>query len=93
MSDAKEVSIMVADYEIPTKLFIEIVKYIGGTGVWASPSHSQTHPDEINYSAILKWRHDENGLFALTKSMKTVRLSPEIPAMKLVLVEDRNTSN
>ena len=89
MSDTKKVSVMVADYEIPTKLFVEIVKYIGAPGVWASPSHRQTYPDKIDFSAILKWYLDDEGLYATRITGEKVRLSKSMPAMKIVLVEDR----
>lgn len=89
MSDIKKVSIMVADYEIPTKIFIEILKY-NQTGIWASPSHAQDYPDRIDFSAILKWKIDDDGVYAITKGMKVVRLSKDMPAMKLVLVEEEN---
>jgi len=89
MSDTKPVSIMVADYEIPTAIFIEIVKYHSKTGIWASPSHAQEKPHKINYSAILKWFIDDEGLYAKRITGEKVYLSKSMPAMKIVLVEDK----
>ena len=88
MSNTKRVKLMVANYEIPLGVFTDIVRYCGKYGIWGSPSHAQSKPDEINHSAILKWQLDKDGLYADTISGKRVRLSKTMPAMKLVLVEE-----
>lgn len=77
--------IMVSSFEIKLETFKDIVKYIGRC--WGSPSRAQSLPDEIYFSAILEWQIDGEGLFAITSSGKKVRLSNEMPAMKIALVK------
>ena len=63
--------------------FIEIVKKKGK--VWASPSHAQTHPVQIDYSAILEWQWDDNRkeLFAITITGKRAVCSNKMPAFHI----------
>ena len=78
--------IMVADFEIALPVFRQIVERIGSC--WGSPSHHQSIPDEISYSAILKWQLDKDGLYSITSGGKKVRLSKTMPAMKIALVKE-----
>lgn len=59
--------------------FVEIVKEEGK--VFASPSHSQTFPDKIEFSAILEWQWDGE-LFANTITRRVVA-NKEMPAFHI----------
>jgi len=59
------------------KDFIKLVKEEGS--VFASPSHEQTHPIPIHFSAILEWQWDEE-LFAISITGKRIVASKSMPA-------------
>ena len=66
--------------ETPRDEFIEIVKKYGK--VRAGLSHSQTHPVEIHFSAILDWQYDGK-LFTVTTCGKRAECSDKMPAFHL----------
>ena len=63
--------------EIMMDEFIKQVKAEGA--IWASPSHSQTHPMVISHAAILKWEFDHE-LYATTSRGERVEVTPSMPA-------------
>jgi hypothetical protein len=65
------------DKETPRENFIKLVREKGL--IYASPSHHQTHPDEIDRCAILGWEYDTE-LFAITCMGKRVVASKTMPA-------------
>ena len=62
------------------KDFVEIVKK--EKRVFASPSHEQTHPVPIHFSAILEWQWDGE-LFANSITGKRVVASKSMPAFHI----------
>jgi len=68
------------DTETTYKTFVLKVKAEGL--VWASPSHSQSYPCTISYSAILPWEWDGE-LFAMTVLGKRVVCNEHMPAFHI----------
>lgn len=52
---------------------------------WAATSHAQTHPNRIDYSAILKWQYDKNNdeLFSITANGNRIIASKNMPAFHI----------
>lgn len=70
--------------EILYTQFVELLKKEGT--VRASPSHTQTHPTEISWAAILDWQFDGE-VFAITSTGKRAVASPSMPAFRRYIPE------